>query len=78
MSSGCGGAAQSPIKRQMSSSETRPSKYTFLMVASKKKGDRQKLYIKKRKRRTPRRGGGEDEDRYSGEWKMDRSVEGEE
>lgn len=44
----------------MSSSETRPSKYTFLMVASKKKGDRQKLYIKKRKKEKGElQGGGE-------------------
>lgn len=37
---------KAPIKGQMSSSKTRPSKYTFLMVASKK--GRQKLYIKQK------------------------------
>lgn len=54
------------IKEQVSSSETRPSKYTFLMVASKK--GRQKLYIKNR---TPRQG---DDKRYRGEWRMDCSA----
>lgn len=53
---------KAPIKGQMSSSKTRPSKYTFLMVASKK--GRQKLYIKQKL-----------QDRGIGEKKVERGME---
>lgn len=64
MSSDCGGAAQSPMKRQMSSSATCPSKYRSLWWHPKKKRRKKRkrktetVHLQKKKKKKLQDGGG--------------------